>query len=54
MNELEKSQKKVKSENKDDIQTIVKNTEKANIMLKKDFNSGNIINYGLGHIYGSW
>jgi hypothetical protein len=54
MNESKKSQKKVRSKKKDDIQTIVKNAEKANIMLKKDFNSGNIINYGLGHMYGSW
>ena len=54
MNESEKSQKKVNSKNKDGIQTIVKNTEKASILLKNDFDSGNIINYGLGHMYGSW
>jgi hypothetical protein len=50
MNDLEK----VKSENKEDIQTIVKNREKTSIIIKKDFNSGNLINYGLGHMYGSW
>jgi hypothetical protein len=54
MNESKQSQNKVRSKNKDDIQTIVKNTEKESILLKKDFNSGNIINYGLGHMYGSW
>ena len=54
MNESKKSQKKVNSKNKDDIQTIVNNTEKASILLKKDYDSGLIINYGLGHMYGSW
>jgi hypothetical protein len=54
MRESKKSQKKVKSKNNDSIQTIVKNTEKESIMLKKNFNSGDIINYGLGHMYGSW
>jgi hypothetical protein len=49
-----KESKKSQVKNNDDIQTIVKNTVEASIILKKDFNSGDIINYGLGHIYGSW
>ena len=49
-----KESKKSQVKNNKGIQTIVKNTEEASIILKKDFNSGDIINYGLGHVYGYW
>jgi hypothetical protein len=49
-----KESKKSQVKNNDGIQIIVKNTEEASIILNKDFNSGDILNYGLGHMYGSW